>query len=95
LSILVLAIGFTLVLIQRRRKHSAFRTRLVSSGISMGLAGYLLVAALAPPAFGVTPAVTLNGVVYVLLALNLIRTDLGMWRWYRGNMPEGDSRASA
>ncbi len=79
--IVVLTLGFAFVAVQGYRRTVSYRTRLASSAISMAMAGYFIAAGV--DSFLTRPIqVSLFSVVYLLLALSFVRSDMGMWRWF-------------
>ena len=78
----MLALGFAFIFIQVSRKELTYRMRLVSSGISLSLAGYLIVMGVMHVFTGIQSYIIVS-LFGFLVAYRLIRTDLKTWRWFR------------
>jgi len=81
--LIALGAGFVFALVQAHRGRNTYWSRLISSAISLSLAGCFI----AEAAYSVTVVNMVASpifIVYVLLAYRLVTTDLRMWRWFKG-----------
>jgi cytochrome bd-type quinol oxidase subunit 1 len=85
----MLIIGFAFAIIQGARKKLTYRMRMVSSSISLVLAIYLIVVGSMYILSG-TMLIPL-GLLSLLLAYRLVRTDVKTWQWFREQAGTSDS----
>lgn len=86
--LIAIGAGIVFALVQTHRGKTTYRSRLVSSAISLSLAAYFI-AEVVYSATVMSPFLLPITVVYLLLAYRLVTTDLRMWRWFGER--QGDS----
>lgn len=80
--LIMLILGFAFILVQGYRRITTFRTRLMSSAISLVLAGYFVGVAVGPLASARLRIAVVIPLIYGVLGVKLVWTDFRLWRWY-------------